>query len=227
MSPLSKSLQQTTNSGQPDWISGPIPTQEGAPNWHGANDLAEVADVPPGQTYVNVAMPLRYDKPTAAHETTHVFQNTRNDRFQDLGSALLPHGAQSQADYDYGGVKGLMAHPRKTITDYNPEQQAQMVEDLTRAQGRLTPRMSRQQLQNWDTTKMALERPIRQLANIPQADSSLGGRVDHYLHDRGFGEPIARLRGILSPPSLDVSPLPPPAAPSVALGYANRSKLVR
>lgn len=227
--PLKVALQQTTNAGQPNWIGGRIPTQQGAesPDVAGLRDLGSVAYVPAGQGGISVTRPGMYDKPAAAHETTHVFQNTRNDQFQDLGNALLPNGTTSLKDYDYGGVKGLQTNPQKTIANYNPEQQAQMVEDLTRAQGSLKPLMSRQQLQQWDNTKMALERPIRQLASIPAQDNSIGGRIDHYLHERGFGDPIARIRGVLSPPTLNASPQPPPEAPSVALGYANRSKLVR
>jgi hypothetical protein len=167
-----------------------------------------------------------YSPPIAAHEATHVFQNSRNDQFQDLERSQMPSSV-SIGNYDYGGTKGLLANPLKSVASYNPEQQAEMVEDLTAAQSKLTPKMSRKQLQDWDTTKTALERPIQQLANVPAQDASIGGRIDHYLDQRGLGDPIARVKGVLSPPKMSMAPQPTPEAPSVALGYANRSKLVR
>jgi hypothetical protein len=188
--------------------------------------MGTVAYVPDGGTQISVTRPSFYSKPIAAHEATHVFQNTRNDQFKDLERSQMPLG-DSLENYDYGGIKGLQANPLKSVASYNPEQQAEMVEDLTAAQSKLQPKMSSSQLQDWDITKNALERPIRQLASVPAQDTSIGGRIDHYMHQRGLGDPISTLEGIISPPSLDASPLPNPSAPSVALGYANRSKLVR
>lgn len=220
--------QQITDEGRPDWISGPITAQQGPESAElvGRKDIGSVAYVPNGGNAISVTRPALYDKPIAAHEATHVFQGSRNDQFQNLGNSLLPNGSTLK-DYDYGGVKGLMANPQKSVASYNPEQQAEMVEDLTAAQAKLTPKMSRSQLQGWDTTKTALERPIRQLASVPAQDNSIGGKINHYLDQRGFGEPITRARGILSPPTMSMAPQPNPEAPSVALGYANRSKLVR
>jgi hypothetical protein len=119
------------------------------------------------------------------------------------------------------------------VADYNPEQQAQMVQDLTQAQGQLRPGMSRSQLQAWDNTKTALERPIRQLMAVPKQDTSLAGKADEWLATRqdprlsGLDHPFTRLKGIFSQPKMSTAPQVPPDAPSVALGYANRSKLVR
>lgn len=188
--------------------------------------MGTVAYVVPGTNAISVTRPSFYTKPVAAHEDTHIFQNGRNDQFQDLEDKLSPSG-YSMNNYNYGGIQGLLANPQKTATDYSREEQARMVEDLTSAQDKLTPHMSSKQLQDWDTTKTALERPIRQLANVPPQDTSLGGRIDHYFDQHGFGNPIARVRGILSTPTMNTTPAPPPDAPSVALGFANRSKLVR
>jgi hypothetical protein len=222
------SLQRTTDAGQPNWIGGKITTQQGqeSPDLLGRNDLGTVAYVPNNGNAISVTRPSLYDLPTAAHEATHVFQNTRNDQFQDLESRQMP-SSTSLTNYDYGGIKGLQSNPLKSVANYNPEQQAEMVEDLTAAQGKLTPKMSPKQLQDWDTTKTTLERPIRQLAAVPAKDTSIGGRIDRYFDLRGFGDPIAKVKGILSPPSINMAPQSNPEAPSVALGYANRSKLVR
>lgn len=222
------SIQQTTDDGQPNWIGGRISVQQGQelPELAARNDIGTVAYVPNGGNAISVTRPYLYTPSVAAHEATHVFQNSRNDQFQDLEQSMMPR-TDSLKNYDYGGIKGLQTNPQKTIANYNPEQQAEMVEDLTSAQAQLKPKMSHSQLADWDATKTALERPIRQLASVPAQDTSIGGRIDHYLDQRGFGDPIARVRGILSPPAMNPAPQPNPSAPSVALGYANRSKLVR
>jgi len=221
-------LQQMTAAAQPSWISGQIQTQQGQelPELQGRNDIGTVAYVPNAGTTISVTRPSLYDKPTAAHEATHVFQNTRNDKFQNLMQLMMPQ-TDSVSNYDYGGVQGLQANPQKSVAAYNPEQQAQMVEDLTAAQSKLKPNMTPAQLAAWDATKNALERPISQLAAVPAQDTSVAARIDHYLNQRGFGDPLSRLLGIISPPTMSMAPQPTPGAPSVALGYANKSKLVR
>jgi hypothetical protein len=219
-------LQQITNAGKPNWVNVPVAAQEASeiPQLSGRNDLRSIAYTP--ATTVNVVQPNLYDKSIAAHEATHAFQNTRNDQFQNLMQLMAPQTA-SLKNYDYGGVNGLLANPQRSIASYSPEQQAEMVEDLTAAQGKLNDHMMPAQLAAWDRTKAALERPIRQLAAVPAKDVSIAGNIDHYLNQRGFGDPLARLMGLISPPTMNTAPQPVPDAPSVALGYANRSKLVR
>jgi hypothetical protein len=90
--------------------------------------------------------------------------------------------------------------------------------------------MSPQQLRAWDDTKNTLERPIEQLRRIPAADPpSLASRADGWLaaHNVLRGNPVERMRDLISPPTIDTRPMPAPEAPSVALGYANKSRLVR
>lgn len=221
-------LQQVTNAAQPSWISGQIPTQQGQelPELQGRNDIGTVAYVPNAGDAISVTRPALYSQPIAAHEATHVFQNTRNDQFQNLMQLMMPT-TDLVSNYDYGGVNGLIANPQKSVAAYNPEQQAQMVEDLTAAQSKLGANMTPAQLAAWDATKNALERPINQLAAVPGQDTSVSGRIDHYLNQRGFGDPLSRLLGIISPPTMNTAPQPVSGAPSVALGYANKSKLVR
>jgi hypothetical protein len=172
-----------------------------------------------------------YTVPVAAHESTHIAQQSKNGDFQRASQALLPGGAQSAKDYDYGGIPGLEANPQRSIGNYNPEQQAQMVEDLATAQGALPAKMSPPQLAKWDETKNALERPIRQLMAVPPPDTSLAGKADEWLAERPLGKyldhPFSRLLGQIQTPALQTQPQPVPSAPSVALGYANKSKLVR
>ncbi len=230
---VQEQVQQTTDAGAPDWAaSGPIQTLMGydPSGAHAEGSTGTIAYVQPEAEKINVAQPGMYTKPVAAHEATHVFQNSRNGDFLRAIQSLAP-GPPLLKDYDYGGVAGLQAHPLKSIGDYNPEQQARMVEDLTKAQEQLKPMMSREQLQQWDTTKAALERPIRQLLAVPPPDNSLAGRADEWIAERPLGElldhPFTRLKGILVPPPMPKGPDAPPEPPSVALGFADRSKLVR
>jgi hypothetical protein len=216
---------QTTDSGVPGWISqavGPIQTAQG-------NDPRALAYVDPSQAKptINVERPDLYTKPIAAHESTHVFQNSRNPDFLARVRELAP-AAGDRSSYDYGGVAGLKANPQRSIGDYNHEQQAQMVQDLTAAQGALRPHMSPAQLQSWDDTKNALERPIRQLQRVPAPDHSLAERGDAWAAAHTtLDHPFSRLKGLFVTPTMPMEAPPAPEAPSAALGYANRSKLVR
>lgn len=218
-------IQRTTASGVPNWISdavGPIRTVPG-------NDPRALAYVDPSQANptINVVRPNLYTPAIAAHEATHLFQNTRNQAFQNNMRALAPVAGDRSA-YNYGGVPGIQAHPMKSIGQYNHEQQAQMVQDLTQAQQGLRPNMTPARLQQWDTTKTTLERPIRQLQMIPGPDTTVASRGDNWLNNHGIaGNPLQTLSSLISPPSMNTQPQPVPSAPSVALGYANPSKLVR
>lgn len=227
-----KLLQDTTNAGAPSWASPTIiPTSQGSATPGTAYGYTDVANA--NKNGINVVNPSLYTKPIAAHEATHIFQNSRNGDFQRASDTLLPSGPLTTAAYDYGGVKGLQANPQKTIANYNPEQQAEMVEDLTAAQANLKPHMSVPQLQQWDDTKNVLERPVRQLMAVPPQDKSLAGRADEWLATRAdpqfssLDHPFTRLKGLFSQPTMNLAPQPAPDAPSVALGYANPSKLVR
>jgi hypothetical protein len=218
---------KTTAAGTPDWVRaavGPIATS--LRPLVGSQDIASVDPSNP-KPQIIVKTPDQYTKPVAAHESVHAFQNTRNDDFQDKLRSLLP-GTPSASDYDYGGIKGLQANPMKSMGQYNHEQQASMVEDLTQAQSKLGMHMTRPQLQQWDATKTALERPIRQLQAVPAEESGLSGTIDHFMHERGLGDPLSYAKSLMGLSPLIVPPANPvPDAPSVALGYANPSKLVR
>lgn len=227
--PEKPDVQQITRMGAPDWTSaGPIPTVLG-----NDPDPRVQAKVMPGSGQITVTQPNAYTPPMAAHEATHEFQDTRNGDFQRGTNALLADRSPQPSDYDYGGVAGVQAHPMKSVAQYNPEQQAMMVEDLTKAQDALPAHPTRPQLQAWDNTKNTLERPIQQLKSVPAADTSLAGRADEWLASRanpvvaGMDHPFTRLKGLFSPPTMPTAPEPGPEAPSVALGYANRSRLVK
>jgi hypothetical protein len=93
-----------------------------------------IADVDPAQpTTIQVRDPNLFTQPIQTHESTHVFQLSRNPQFT---SAIQgQQQATSSKDFDYGGVEGLMAAQRahKTIANFTAEQQARMVEDYQKA----------------------------------------------------------------------------------------------
>ena len=93
-----------------------------------------IADVDPAQpTTIQVRDPNLFTQPVQTHESTHVFQLSRNPAFT---SAIQgQQQATSSKDFDYGGVEGLMAAQRthKTIANFSAEQQARMVEDYQKA----------------------------------------------------------------------------------------------
>jgi hypothetical protein len=176
---------------------------------------------------INVSRPDLYTPAIAAHEATHLYQNSRNPYSVENTQATHPT-TDSLSNYDYGGIKGIQSSPLKSVGDYNPEQQAQMVQNLTQAQSNLHPGMSPHQLDQWDTTKNTLERPIRQLQMIPPPDTSFAGRADGWLNRQGIaGGPIEHLKSMISPPSLQTQPQPIAGPPSRALGYPLRSNVVR
>jgi hypothetical protein len=219
-------------------MGAPPPTQPAAePGGNAQNSLGTIAYVDPSNPTpnINVVRPNLYTPAVAAHESAHNWQNSRNQDFVSNIRANEPT-TPSLSDYNYGGVPGLTANPLKSIGNYNPEQQASMVGDLTQAQSQLKPGMAPAQLQAWDNKKNALERPIQQLKDIPAPDNSLASRADAWLNQRPIGQmlsnhgasnPFELVKGIFSPPSMPTAPQAIPGAPSVALGYANPSKLAR
>jgi hypothetical protein len=220
--PIKGGLGAIVAAGTPDWMQslGPItPKITGDPGGN-AQNMGTVAYVDPSnpQPNINVVNPGLFTPAVAAHEMTHNYQNSRNAAFVQNTQAMQPTTGNT-SNYDYGGVAGLLSNPLKSIGNYNPEQQASMVQNLTQAQSQLPANPTRAQLQQWDVTKNALERPIQQLKDIPPADTSMLGRISSSLQ----GDPIGYLRQFLSP-SLPAAPQAVPGPPSAALGYALKSR---
>lgn len=232
MDDMFQSPGDITDQGIPSWIRGAVgtPTTSVAPQdaISLGNGAPTGAFVNGGDTrHINVERPSIYNPTMAAHEATHLYQNSRNLGFRDNLATQLPYGPASGTDYKYGGPTAV-ANSSKGIGDYNAEQQASMVGDLTDAQAALPMKPNLQQLQQWDQTKRALERPIQQLQAIPPAETGLSGKVDAYAHAHGYGTPVDSLKTFLGFGGIH-APIanPTPAAPSAALGYVNPSKLVR
>lgn len=235
---LTPPIQDTTDEGEPYWVSDAVGRSKAvaAPaskNITAAANAKEVAFVDPADhatSQVNVVTPELYTPSVAAHETTHEYQFSRNLDFQDNLRALDKDYDPSHplAAYDYGGVFGLERHP-KELGKLNREQQAKIVEDLATAQGNLRANMTPVDLAKWDETKAVLGLKIAQMKKIPPADQhSALTATDNWLQARGLtGRPLEHLRDILWLPKIDTSPLTKPEAPSKALGYAEPTDLVR
>lgn len=76
---------------------------------------------------IDVFHPELYKAADRDHELTHVFQDTRNAKIHPYATT----NGLGNDSYDYGGVEGLekARAGRKTVADFNAEQQAAMVKD--------------------------------------------------------------------------------------------------
>jgi hypothetical protein len=115
-----------------------------------------------------------YGPPILNHELTHTYQDTRS---KGITPAVPATGSNV---YDYGGLKGLQdARAKgKTVSDFNAEQQAEMVKDYKfyhdqylakAAQGKITPAEEKQMYD----LQQAYHPYIQQLADMPGADVNL------------------------------------------------------
>lgn len=138
------------------------------------NSTAEVSSDNPYK--VKVLDPGLYGPPILNHELTHTFQETRNPNIVPAAPVLL----QSRKSYDYGDIDGLEAAQKqgKTVSDFNYEQQAEMVKDykarhdsyLKKAyQGKITPKEEREMYR----LQQAYHPFIQQLASMPSNKENL------------------------------------------------------
>lgn len=158
--------------------------------------IAEVDGSDPNT--ILVREPEQFTLPAQTHEETHVFQFGRNpavvkEMEENLTSGKLPR------TYDYGGIDGLLAARKqgKTIADYGPEQQAQMVSDFQR--------LTLQAMKNGDPELLdrvnaAYVPFVRQLASLP-----------------GRNDPMT---------SINTTPLPPGLPPSSITGIMEPDDLL-
>jgi hypothetical protein len=94
------------------------------------------SDVDPAKpNTIEVRTPAAFTQPIQTHESTHIFQESRNPAFLQSGMKLQAKTQGTPAMYDYGGIEGLekALQQGKTIAHFTPEQQARMVEDYQKA----------------------------------------------------------------------------------------------
>ena len=131
-----------------------------------------IADVDPAQpTTIQVRDPNLFTQPTQTHESTHVFQLSRNAPFV-AGMSRQFQQAPSPTMFDYGGMDGLIQaqNTHKTIANYTPEQQARMVQDFQQK--------TQDAIRGGDRATLAkvaraYQPFVGQLANIPPAGTNM------------------------------------------------------
>lgn len=140
------------------------------------NSIAAVGDDDPYK--VKVYATDLYGPPIENHELSHTYQATRNPKLNI--SAPIPRGASREQIYGYGGVQGLQnaINNKKTIADFNVEQQAEIVKDykalqdkyLQKAkQGKITP----EDLKQMYIIHQAYHPFIQQFAGMPGQQENL------------------------------------------------------
>lgn len=150
---------------------------------------------------IEVQDPGIYGPPILNHELVHTFQDTRN---QDLPPVAKDLSGDPSKVYDYGWLTGLekARQQGKTVSDFNYEQQAEMVKDykgyhdlyLKRAkEGAITPKEERMMYR----FQQAYHPFIKQLAEMPGQQENLQR------------SPLKELLGIQKPATIDTHPTPP------------------
>ena len=168
-----------------------------------------VADVDPANPKtIEVREPSLYDKPTNTHEFTHVFQLSRNPAFASMRGQQQ---ATTPADYDYGGVDGLLQAQlqRKTISSFTPEQQANMVADYQRETQDAIAKGDRVKLAKLNA---AYGLYVRQLSNIPGKDANMTQMTQQDLTPPAPGPPASTVAGMPLVPDKTIGTLPAPRA---------------
>ncbi len=159
-------------------------------------------------------------QPTTTHEMSHVWQDSRNlSVLADTMSDVL-HGKVGKG-YDYGGIDGLLAAQRqhKTIADFGPEQQADMVADY---QQQTQQAIKSGDAALLDRVNQAYGPFIRQFAALPPRGASMTAMTEKDLTPPAPGLPPATETGILEPNPLLGGPTrvlknPPTPPPGYAL----------
>lgn len=160
--------------------------------------IAQVNSTNPNE--IDIHEPSQFHQPQLNHEETHVFQFSRNPAIvqkmeSDLATGKLPK------TYTYGGTDGLIAAQRqgKTIADFGPEQQAEMVRNY---QQETQEAVRKGDATGLDKLNLAYGPLIRQLAKLPGKNESMTTMTQADLTPAAPGLPPAEETGILAPNKL-------------------------
>ncbi len=151
---------------------------------------------------IKVFHPEDYGTSVRAHELTHTFQFTRAISPKEVGK--LGATVNTPEQYQYGWVKGLeeAQKNRKTVSDFNLEQQADMVSDyknihdmyLDKAKkGKITPEDERLMYR----AQKAYHPFVSQLSKMPAKK------------DQVTTNPLLQLLGYAKAPTINTKPEPP------------------
>jgi hypothetical protein len=161
---------------------------------------------------IKVLAPDLYGPPVQWHELVHTHQDTRNKQLPQVAAQLKGSG---RSNYDYGGIQGLQAArlQGKTISDFNYEQQAEMVKDYKWQHDQYLNKAKQGALTTADEKAMydlqqAYHPFIQQLASMPGTKENLQRN------------PLLELVGLQKPVPLGANPAPPglPAYNTPGLG---------
>lgn len=139
-------------------------------------------------------------QPTTTHEVTHEFQDSRN--LSVVGDEMYNILAgRTNKSYDYGGIDGLLKaqQEHKSIEDFGPEQQADIVMDY---QQLTQDAIAKGDAAKLDRVNAAYGRYVKQLASLPGRGESMTTMTQKDLTPPAPGLPPATESGILEPSPL-------------------------
>ena len=152
-----------------------------------------VADVDPANpTTIQVRYPAGYTPAVNTHESTHVYQQSRNTAFAN------PQGQQQATTakaYDYGGMDGLLQAQQqgKTIASFTPEQQATMIADY---QQQTQQAIAKRDPGTLAKVTAAYHPFVSQLAAIPPSGANMQQMTQQDLTPPAPGLPPATVAGM-------------------------------
>lgn len=152
-----------------------------------------IADVKSDNPHtIEVREPQLFAQPQQTHESTHVYQFSRNPEFADN---LKRPALTSQQSYGYGGIEGLeqAIKNRKTINDFNIEQQADIVSDY---QAMTSEALKRNDAKALARVTAAYHPFISQFARIPQKGTDMTRMTQQDLNPVAPGLPPATVIGV-------------------------------
>jgi hypothetical protein len=151
---------------------------------------------------INVYHPEDYGTSVRNHELTHSFQFTRNLAPREVGK--LDATVNTPEQYEYGWVQGLEAAQknRKTVSDFNLEQQADMVADYKKIHDMYLDKAKKGTITKDDERLMyraqkAYHPFVSQLAKMPAKK------------DQVTSNPLLQLLGYAKSPTIDTKPEAP------------------
>ncbi|MGB6934396.1 MAG: hypothetical protein WBD91_16585 [Acidobacteriaceae bacterium] len=156
-------------------------------------DVAVVHSSSPNEVDVNQRD--QFGQPQLNHEETHVFQFSRNPAVVEQMQQTMATGPKG---YTYGGTDGLLQAQmqHKTIADFGPEQQAEMVRNYA---SESTEAIIKGDAAKLDKLNRAYKPYLNQLANLPGKNDSMTTMTQKDLTPAAPGLPPAVESGILAP----------------------------
>ena len=157
-----------------------------------------VADVQRSNpTTIQVREPGMFTQPVQTHESTHVYQFSRNPQFIDnaTSAANTTTGKNFASISGYGGIEGLeqAINNRKTIANFNAEQQAEMVADFQKLTGDALKKGDRKALAR---VTAAYHPFVSQLASIPPKGADMTKMTRQDLTPAAPSVPPATVIGV-------------------------------